>query len=194
MRLKLVLAGIFLSTALTAFPQTAPSATQGGLPLTAGFGYSNFYTDWSGYESGVTLWLDWNLNQIPRRLQGLGIEVEARDLNFDRTGDNPKLREYSAGGGPIYHWRRFKRIDPYGKFLISTGHIEFSNVPGDYYTHDSRTDFAIGGGGDFRAWRNIWIRGDYEYQIWPDFLRHHAFNPKGLTVGASYDFGHMHSR
>lgn len=194
MRLKLFLAGIMLSTAVTAFPQAAPSATQSGIPLTVGFGYSNFYTDWSGYESGLTLWLDWDLNQMPRMLHGLGIEIEARDLDFSRTGDVPKLREYTAGGGAIYHYRRFKRIDPYGKFLISTGHIEFNNRPGDFYTHDSRTDFAMGGGGDYRVWRNVSVRGDYEYQIWPHFLRDHAFNPKGFSIGASYDLGHIHSR
>jgi opacity protein-like surface antigen len=193
MRFKLAFAGIFLSAALAASGQTAPSAMQGGVPVSVGFGYSNFNTDWSGYESGLTLWVDWNRLPLPQRLQGLGIEIEGRDLSFDKTGDNPNLKEYTFGGGPIYHWRRFKRTDLFGKFLISSGHIEFSNVPGDTYTHDSRTDFAPGGGASYRLWRSISVRGDYEYQIWPHFLHDHAFNPKGFTVGVSYDFGHMHS-
>jgi opacity protein-like surface antigen len=194
MRLKLVLAGIVFSTAVTAFPQAAPSALQSGIPLTVGFGYSNFYTDWSAYEGGLTLWLDWDLNQMPRRLHGLGLEAEARDLNFERTGDVPKLREYTLGGGPIYHYRRFNKVDPYGKFIMSIGHIEFNNRPGDYYTHDSRTVYAPGGGAAYRVWRNVAVRGEYEYQIWPDFLRHHAFNPKGFSFGVTYDLGHIHSR
>lgn len=193
MRFKLAFAGMLLSTALAASAQIAPSATQGGVPLSVGFGYSNFYTDWSGRESGLTLWIDWNRLPLPRPLQGLGIEVEGRDLFFGKTGDNANLKEYTAGGGPIYHWRHFRRTDLFAKFLISNGWIEFSNVPGDTYTHDSRTDYAPGGGASYRAWRNISVRGDYEYQIWPDFLRHHAFNPDGFTVGVDYELGRGYS-
>lgn len=194
MRFKLAFAGMLLSAAIAASAQTAPSATQGGVPITVGFGYSNFYTDWSGYEGGLTLWIDLNRLPVPQRLQGLGIEIEGRDLTFERTGDDPKLKEYSFGGGPMYNWRHFKRTDLFGKFLISSGHIEFSNVPGNFYTHDSRTDFAAGGGASYRLWQAISVRGDYEYQFWPHFLHNHTFNPKGFTVGVSYDLGHMHSR
>jgi len=195
MRFKLALAGVLLSTALAGFSQTAPSAVQGGIPLSVGFGYSNFYTDWSGYEGGLTLWIDWNRLPVPRQLQGLGIEVEARDLSFERTGDDPKLKEYTFGGGPIYHWRKFKRTDLYGKFLISHGHIEWTTAtPGDTYTHDTRADIAPGGGASYRLWQGISVRGDYEYQFWTNFLHHHAMNPKGFTVGVNYDLGRRSGR
>jgi len=194
MRLKLALIGLFLSAASAAYPQIAPSATQGGFPLSVGFGYSNFYTDWSRYESGLTTWLDWDLDHIPRRLEGLGLEAQARDLYFDRTGDNPNLSEYTLGGGPVYRWRHYRRFQPYGKVVFSLGHITFNNKPGDYYTHDTRTVTAPGGGASYRMWRNVWVRGEYEYQMWPDFLHHHTFNPKGLSVGVSYDLGHLHTR
>jgi hypothetical protein len=193
MRLKLFLAGILLFTASTAFPQVAPTATQGGVPLSVGFGYSNFYTDWSKRESGETLWIDWNRLPLPARLNGLGLEIEARDLDWDRTGDNPRLRETTAGGGVIYHWRHFTRVDGYAKFIASLGHIEFTNRPGDYYTHDSRVVSAPGGGAAYRFWGPLWVRGEYEYQIWPDFLHHHAFNPDGFTVGMNYDLGRRRS-
>lgn len=194
MRLKLALLGLVLSAATAAYPQIAPSATQGGIPLSVGVGYSNFYTDWSAYESGDVLWLDWALYRIPRRLEGLGVEAEARDLNFNRTGDNAKLREDTAAGGPVYYWQHYRRFQPYGKFLIGLASIDFSNRPGDNYTHDTRTVMAPGGGGEYRLWRNVWVRGEYEYQMWPDFIHHNTFNPKGFSVGASYDLGHMHSR
>jgi len=195
MRLKLALLGLFLSAASAAYPQIAPSATQGGIPLTVGVGYSNFYTDWSQYESGATLWLDWAVYRVPRYFEGLGVEAEARDLNFDRTGDNPKLREDTAVGGPVYFWRHYRRFDPYGKFLLGLGSIDFTNPrPHDYYTHDTRTVYAPSGGAEYRMWRNVWVRGEYEYQFWPDFINHHTFNPKGLSIGVTYDLGHMHSR
>ena len=194
MRLKLVVAGLFLALAIPTFPQAAPSATEGGLPITFGAAVSTFYTDYSRYESGPTLWLDWNFYRGPSFLQGLAIEAEARDLNYDRTGDNAKLRESTGGGGLLYHYRHWERIQPYGKFILSYGGIHFSNRPGDNYTHDTRTVFAPGGGGDFRVWRGLGIRGDYEYQFWPDMRHGHALNPEGFTIGASYDLGHLHAQ
>jgi opacity protein-like surface antigen len=189
MRLKLAVAGLFLALAIPTFPQAAPSASQGSLPITFGVAVSSFYTDWSGYESGPDLWLDWNFYRGPGFMQGLSIEAQARDLNYDRTGDNTNLRETTAGGGLLYHWRHWQRIEPYGKFLLGFGGIHFSNKPGDNYTHDTRAVFAPGGGGDFHLWRSISVRGDYEYQLWPDMLHGHALNPQGFTLGASYDLG-----
>ena len=189
MRLKFAVPGLFLGLAIPAFSQVAPSAMQGGTPITFGAAISTFYTDYSRYESGPTLWVDWNLYRGPSLLQGLSIEAEVRDLNYDRTGDNPGLRETTGEGGAVYHWRHWERIQPYGKFLLGYGGIHFTNRPGDNYTHDTRTVFASGGGGDFRLWRGFSVRGDYEYQFWPDFFHGHTFNPEGFTVGASYDLG-----
>ncbi len=194
MRLKFAVAGIFLALAIPAFPQAAPSAMQGGLPITFGAAVSTFYTDYSGYESGPNVWLDWNLSRGYGLLQGFSIEAQGRDLNYDRTGDNPKLRETTGEGGPIYHWRHWNRIQPYGKFLLGFGSMDFSNKPGDLYTHDTRTVYASGGGGDFRLWHGLSFRGDYEYQFWPDFFHRHTFNPQGITLGASYDLGRMHAQ
>jgi opacity protein-like surface antigen len=194
MRLKFICAGLFLSVALPALPQAAPSATEGGIPISVGFAYSNYYTDYSRYESGPTVWVDWNYFGSHRTFQGLGVEIEGRDLAFDRTGDNANLREQTGEGGLIYHWRHFDKIEPYGKFLAGLGGIYFSNRPGDLYTHDTRTVLAPGGGVEYRIWRNVRIRGDYEYQLWLDFLNGNAMNPEGVTVGVSYDFSRMHSR
>ncbi len=142
----------------------------------------------------MTLWIDWNRLPLPQRLRGLGFEIEGRDLFFEKTGDVPALKEYTFGGGPIYHWRHFRKTDLFGKFVLGLGHIEFNNIPGDYYTHDSRTVYEPGGGASYRVWRNFSVRGEYDYQIWPDFLRHHAFNPYGITAGVNYDLGHIRSR
>jgi len=194
MRLKFICAGLFLSAASCAVSQVSPSATQGGIPFKVGVAYSNYYTDWSGFESGPTAWLDWTLSRGPAIVNGLGIEAEGRDLNYARTGSEPKLRQDTAEGGPVYHWAHFDRFEPYAKFLMGFGHIAFNDVTDPYYTHDSRTVLAPGGGAEYRITRNIWLRGDYEYQFWLDFFRHHAMTPEGVTVGVSYDFSRMHSR
>jgi opacity protein-like surface antigen len=193
MRFKYVLAGLILSAAAAAFSQIAPSATQGGIPFTVGSGYSEFYSDWSGNLSGGTLWIDYHVDRVPRVLKGIGIEAEGRDLNYRRTGDQPTLRQDTAEGGPIYHWQHFQRTGIYGKFLLGYGNMDFSNS-NPKYRHDSRTVLAPGGGAEYRIWRNVWVRGDYEYQFWTHFYHGHAMNPTGGTVGVVYDLGHIHSR
>lgn len=193
MRFRLVFAGILLTAALPAISQVAPSATQGGLPLIVGGGFSRFYTDWAGNLSGPTIWIDWNLTQF-HHLNGLGVEIEGRDLNYIRYSDDPKLRQDVGGGGPIYRWHHFSRFDPYGRLFFGLGSIDFSNPYTPTYTHDTRFVLAPAGGGEYRLWGGIGIRADYEYQVWHDFKNHHALNPQGGTIGMTYDFSRMHSR
>jgi opacity protein-like surface antigen len=194
MRLKLALAILFLNAALPALSQTAPASQGGGgIPIMVGVGFSSFYTDYSAYERGPAFWIDWNIFHGASFLNGIGLEIEGRDLNYLRSGDIPNLREDTIGGGPIYRFRHFHRFNPYGKFLISYGSIDFiSDDP--FYKHDSRTVYAPGTGLEYRAWRNVWVRGDYEWQFWPEFPHSHALSPDGFTIGASYDFGHIHDR
>jgi opacity protein-like surface antigen len=186
--LKTLLAALVVSASIPALSQTVPEATAGGLPLSVGVGYSNFYTDWStdwsGRLQGPMLWADWNFYRAPSFLRGFGIEVEGRDLNYGGVGN---LRQDTAEGGAIYTWRHYRNFHPYGKFLAGIGSIDFNvNIPN--YKHDSRTVYASGGGVEYRACRNVWVRGDYEYQFWTDFFGYHALNPNGFTIGASYNF------
>lgn len=193
LRVSLSLATLFFVAAFPAFSQVAPAASGGGLPLVVGAGFSDFYTDWNRRITGPTLWVNWNFYSGPRLLHGFGIEAEGRDLNYGRTGSDAKLRQDTIAGGPIYTWRHYHNFHPYGKFLMGYGSIDF-NINAPHYSHDSRTVFAPGGGVEYRVSRNVWVRGDYEYQFWTDFFNHHALNPNGLTVGVSYDFRHAHFR
>lgn len=187
--LKMILVVLVTSPAVLGFSQAAPATTTaGGSPLTVGVGYSNFYTDWSGRLSGPMLWADWNFDRGPSLLHGFGIEVEARDLNYDRTGADTNLRMDTAGGGPIYTWLHYRKFHPYAKFLMSYGSIDF-NIGAPDYSHDTRTVYAPGGGIEYRVSRNVWLRGNYEYQFWTDFFNHNALNPQGFTIGAAYNFG-----
>jgi opacity protein-like surface antigen len=188
MILKMLLATLVVTAAIPVYCQVVPEATGAGLPLTFGVGYSNYYTDWSGRLSGPMFWADWNFYQLPSYLQGIGIEVEARDLNYDRTGSFPTLRMDTAGGGPIYTLRRYRRFQPYAKFLVSFGSFDFT-IPGyPNYTHDTRTLRAPGGGLNCRVFQKIWVRGDYEYQFWPLLGHGNTLNPQGWTLGVAYNF------
>ncbi len=189
---RLSLAVLFI-TAFPLFSQVIPSAAQNSLPLSVGGGFADFtshyYTAYSGRLEGPTLWIDWDFYHVPRFLRGLGVEAEARDLNYGRTGTDTKLREDTAEGGAVYTWRRYRRIHFYGKYLIGYGSIDF-NVNDPYYSHDSRTIKVPGAGVELRAWRNVWVRGDYEYQFWTHFGIG-TLEPHGFTLGAVYKFRHI---
>jgi opacity protein-like surface antigen len=189
-------AGLFASALIPAVSQVVPGGEGGGLPLTVGVGYSNYHTDWSGRLGGPMLWADWYFFNAPSLLRGIGIEVEGRDLNFGRTGADPKLRMDTAAGGPIYRWRHYRRVHPYAKFLMGLGSIDFSPINGNAlgYTHDTRTIFAPAVGLDYHVYQNLWVRGNYEYQFWPHFFNDHALNPNGFTISAAYDFRGPHRR
>src|SRR3974377_2050400 len=78
-----VLALYFVGAALSAHSQVAPSAEKASLPLTLGGGFSNFSLDWgitNPRMNGFTAWADWRFPRLPPALNGLGIEVEGRDI------------------------------------------------------------------------------------------------------------------
>ena len=95
----------------------------------------------------------------------------------------------------MYSWRNFKNFSPYAKFLIGYGNVDYLRAS-SIRAHDSRTVTTLGGGAEFRAYRNVWVRGDYEYQFWPDFWKNNvpagSLTPQGFTVGATYDFSSSH--
>ena len=178
---------VFLGSAsIPAFSQVTQHGTRNGLPLNAGIGYSNYHTDWSGRLGGPMFWVDWNFYNAPGCLNGFGLEVEGRDLNYNRTGGDSNLRMDTISGGVIYNWRHYRRFHPYARFLAGNGSIDFtSSTP--HYSHDTRVVYAPGGGAEYRIYHNVWLRGDYQYQFWPDFFGHHTMNPTGFTFGVAYD-------
>jgi opacity protein-like surface antigen len=197
MRLRLVLATLFLAGAYSAFSQVVPSAREGGLPLVVGAGVSDFSLDYGAGRrmEGVSAWADWNLYRMPSFLHGLGIEFEGRDIDIDRPSSLSRMRQDTGEGGVIYTWRHYHNFHPYAKYLAGIGSIDFppasANQP--LYTHKTNFVNSPGGGLEYRLFRNIWVRGDYEYQFWPNlFDRQTALNPNGVTIGASYDFRSIH--
>ncbi len=188
MKFKIVLAGLLFAGALPLFSQSAPTATQGELPLTVGFGMSSWDVDWAhGRMQGITAWADWNFYQAPSVLRGLGIEAEGRDINWGRVHQPSNYRQDTAEGGPIYTVRKFSRFQPYAKYLLGIGSMDFT-IPGHpHYHHDSRELYAPGLGVTFFATKSILVRVDYEYQFWGKLFGGTP-NPQGFTLGAAYDF------
>jgi hypothetical protein len=214
-RTTIALAALIVVLASSLAAQVAPSAESGGWPIVAGVGVSGFNMDWghdqfgrTRYMEGITGWLDWNLTRLPGPsvFKGLGVELEGRDINFGlpaslsnaRVGDmGTNLRHDTGLGGVIYTWRGYRKIHPYAKALAGVGSIDFPPLSASpaWYRHDTRTITAFGGGTDFRAWRHVWVRADFEYQLWPDlFGSPNALTPFGVTIGAVYDFKGTHHR
>jgi hypothetical protein len=175
---------------LAVFPvhsQVRPAATEGGIPVVVGLGGADFSLDWGPGKrmEGITAWVDVFPWGMPPKIHGLGAEVEGRDINFNRPTGIPKMRQDTALIGPIYSLPYFKNVRPYGKYLLGIGSIDF---PGYYYTHDTFLIQAPGAGIDFRIWKHLWARGDYEYQFWHHTFGNNDLNPNGASFGVSYDF------
>ncbi len=193
--LKLTLGALIATTVLPAFSQTVPSATEGGIPLSVGGGLSSWDTDWGHSRmGGVTIWADWRPPHLPSLLNGLAIEAEGRDVNFNHGDKPPAFRQDTGSVGVIYTWRPYRNFHVYGKGLIGLGSIDFGSCLATCstkpYTHDTRTVYAPGGGIEYRVFHHLWARADYEYQFWPQLTGHTYLNPQGFTFGAMYDFGH----
>jgi opacity protein-like surface antigen len=192
MRLKptlmLIFAASLMAATLPVHAQVSPAANQGGIPIVVGAGFSNYSIDWGPGQrmDGVSAWADYFPNRLPPVLDGLGIEIEGREIDFARPAAIHRLRQDTGMGGAIYDWNRFRNFRPYGKFLAGIGSLDFPSAGN--YSHDTFLVLAPGGGVEYRAWRHIWIRGDYEYQYWQRVLGPHDLTPTGFTIGASYDF------
>jgi hypothetical protein len=199
------LAALFVCAASSLLAQSAPAATQGNIPLSVGVGLSGYNPYiYHGHMLGGTLWIDYTLPHMPHILQGIGLEAEARDLNYFRSGDLPAgVREDTAEGGVIYSWPRYRYFRPYAKFMAGYGNADEETINYTPVTHwtDSRTITVMGGGFEYRVFRSVWVRADYEYQIWPDFFKYGInakgvippaglLDPQGFTVGAMYHFSH----
>lgn len=197
---KILLASLLASILICApaflISQSTHAGEQDQVPYAAGLGLSSFSDSnfGSGRILGGTLWAECNPEIPILFLDGLGLEIEARDLNYARSSSQPSnFRQDTASGGAIYHWRHYSRFKPYGKFLFGFGSVDFHGGPG--YNHDTRSVRTLGGGFDLRATRTIWVRADYEYQWWPHFGADpqdpsggYSLTPQGFTLGAVYSF------
>ncbi len=193
MRIKLMMGAVLLLASQHSFGQVSPAGYERSVPLKVGLGFSDFNTDWTGRIAGPTLWMDWNLNRVPPIMNGLGIEIEGRDLNYARTGGLSRLRFDTAAAGPVYSFGHHRRIRPYGAFLLGLGSLDFNAIK-TRYSHDTRTIFAPSGGVDCLIASRMRLRAGYEYQFWPDLFNHHALNPSGFTIGTAYEFGRSQPR
>ena len=203
MRFKLLVSPIitvsFLFVAFSATAQVSAPYQGVGLPIRIGGGAAGFEPDWGhGRMYGGAIWIDWFPKNLPSFLNGFGVEAEARDISFNKHLEhetNPQrsgqanTKEDTAGGGVIYNVAQFHNFHPYVKFIVSQGSVDFITAS-PTYSHDTRLVMAPGGGFEYRVYRQMWVRADYEYQRWTSTLLGKYLTPSGYTVGITYDLSH----
>jgi opacity protein-like surface antigen len=163
----------------------------------------------AGFESNHAVWVGGECSyfsasfpyQSGQHIYGCGAFANLRWApHFDVEGD---ARWLSLGGfagstessylaGPRYIFSRFGRLQPYGKFLLGEGVIQYPYQIGK----GTYLALAPGGGANYRVARRLTIRAEYEYQIWlnsPGFANepNHMLKPNGLNVGVAYEVLHF---
>ena len=197
-------AAFFVFVAGTALSQTVYHAEVGKLPLSFGGGGSNFDPYFAqnpppsdvalagtglGRMWGATGWADAGIRFGPTWLHPINLEMQYRSIFAGGGPNHQNVMENNFGGGATYTWYHFRNFHPYGKYIIGYGTISFNPMlyPGyPPYSQDSRVTNSLGGGLEYRLTRHIWVRGDYEYQLWGRLLGVPEFSPQGFTIGAMY--------
>jgi opacity protein-like surface antigen len=201
MRSKLVLAALLTLSALPVFSQVAPAVKINGIPLGVGVGLVDYDTDyyrpylaeWSGRMIGVSAWANYSV------FHGFGVEVEGTTIFANKPPAHVPAGEIAYGsvkeetlqGGIIYKFHEHYKLHPYLKAMGGGARVNFPSV-NPYYTLEDAGLFSASGGVEYRAWRNVFVRGQYQYQWWKGFRGGSGFNPQGFTVGATYYLRGVH--
>jgi opacity protein-like surface antigen len=189
---------LILFSAFPLFAQTAPAAREGGLPLSIGAGMSSTDTDYINYTTasrpgyrmqGITVWADYALPSIRFVPRGFSLEAEGKTIRYGIPENYSRMREETALGGILYTWRHYRDFHPYVKGLMGVGSGDIQRTGyGNQDAQQTLMAYALGGGVEYRAFRHLWIRGEYELQTWLDLTNQTSMNPQGLTVGVMYNF------
>jgi hypothetical protein len=201
MRFKLlvptILAVTFIFAALPASSQTVAPYQGKGVPIVIGIGPASYNPDWGhGIMYGGSIWADWYPRFLPSALHGLGVEAEVRDISLNRHPEPNQIprsgqanTKEDTGGGGIIYGRYYRNFHPYLKAVFSLGSVDFLTAS-PTYSHDTRLVLASGEGIEYRIYRTVWGRFDYEYQVWEGKLLGNYLTPEGFTAGISLDLSH----
>jgi hypothetical protein len=185
------------------FAQSSESAIGGEGSMTAGVEMSTFNPDWGcaniaplGCQSqlyGPTAVFDFDWHEK------YGLEGEARWLHWHGPGG---MVQSNYLVGPRYRMFRYQRFSAWFKLGLGGGWITTPNYPAAGSLKGSYFVYAPGGTFNYRLTRTIYVRADYEYQIWPSFAGPPTYNattgkveqnasgltPNGISVGIVYRF------
>ncbi len=108
------------------------------------------------------------------------VEGEGRWLYWNQT-DGEKESNYLVGPRvPVVQIGR--KTEVFGKALIGVGKMTFPYG----YGYGNFTALAFGGTVDYHLNGRLTVRGDFEYQDWPQWLNSTALLPYGISAGVGY--------
>jgi hypothetical protein len=179
---KLLVLGVFVLSGVGCFGQVEDSARASTVPMSVGGSFSYFDASYGSIRTaGLGTFIDYS----PLLAGSLGVEGEGRWLMF---GGPNSFSEYNYLVGPRYHFSyRSEKYQPYAKFLVGAGEINFPYDLG----HGGYFAMAPGGGIDISLKDHWKVRADYEFQFWPSALgipgiQTGSFHPNGVSVGFVY--------
>lgn len=173
--------GVLSISGMCMYGQVEDSATAGVVPLSVGGYFSFFDASYASNKSGgVGAVIDYS----PLLAGNLGIEGEGRWL---KIGGSHGFSEYNYLAGPRYRFYKSDKYQPYAKFLVGAGEINF---PYDL-AHGGYFVLAPGGGVDIALKEHWKVRADYEFQFWPNAIgipgiQTGSMHPNGVSVGFTY--------
>ncbi|WP_263358015.1 porin family protein [Acidicapsa ligni] len=181
MQWKNVLATFLICLPVGAIAQVAPSAKVRELPIGIGVGFSRYDLDYgpSRYmeglvvRAGVGLW------------RGVGVDVSARTIFMNTPPELTRMQQNTFLGGVYYEGPQMYHFRPFVRGAGGVGTIEFPSK-NPQYTRDTYTVYAPSAGVEIPITRQVYARGEYEYQFWKDFQSTKYLNPQGFTIGVTY--------
>jgi len=162
--------------------QAVPSATRSGHAIWVGGEFSDEHAGFP-YQSSQRLWgagafADFRVNAH------LTVAAEARFLhNNSFYGETEN--HYLAG--PQYLIGKWNKLQPFAQCLIGDGQIQFpfGIGTGNYLA------IAPGAGANYRLGGRWALRGEYDYQLWPNSPNvsgepSHEIKPNGFHLGLAF--------
>jgi len=181
-RSAVVFSLLCIVSTIAAGAQASESATARQFTITAGGAASAFrpgggsHAIWgtgSSYLAGFGTYVDLHFTHWVQ------VEGEARWLRFHEYAGEHQDHYLIGPKVPAF---QFGHAQVYGKALIGLGRMTFPNHIG----YGSFTALAFGGGIDYKLTRKLSVRGDFEWQDWPNFLPDQTLRPWGMTAGVAY--------
>jgi hypothetical protein len=186
-----VLTASSLLFAASLLAQSVPSATSGARSIVVGAEFSTFNPDWGCSNASVfTCWGNQvvgvgafvDANHV---LWRIGAEGEARWLHWGGPGGGLVQSNYLIG--PRYPLIYHPKLALYAKGLVGES---WMTIPLGYGSNRYFT-LAPGITVEYRVTRKLIVRGEYEYQFWPQFsgisgLPNNGLTPNGLSFGVGY--------
>jgi hypothetical protein len=164
------------------YSQANPTASKSATLSVFG-AYSLVYTDREAAKiSGVTFGTDYSIYAPGGFIPTLEVRVQIAPGNLAVVGQD-------TYGGGIRIDRPIKRFVPYIDFLVSYGHLSFTN-PTTTYRRDNSVVYAGGGGLEYNLSSQWAARADYLFEHWDigttSNLQTGAFSPQIITFGVTY--------